>query len=175
MRRSDGFQHQSTFGRIVGAKAIARDLCITIQPRNTFANRLRRSRVIGDCIPADITDCCDNLCIAGAAAQNPAKCLARLILCRFGDVRHQFRRHHQHARRADTALRGPVAQEGCPQSGERVGLRLYRFNAASVHTRHWRQTGADRAPVDQNGAGTAIAGVTPHLGAFQTGFFAQNL
>ena len=89
----------------------------------------------------------------------------------------QRRRRHQHAGRADAALRRAMAQEGgaAARVSRGVAEALDRGDRAARDLRRRGQAGADRRAVDQHGAGAAIAGIAADLGAGQAGVLAQHL
>ena len=90
--------------------------------------------------------------------------------------RQKRRRRHQHARRADPALRGAVAQEGLLQRREgfrRQALDRLHFPAGRPYRR--RQAGANGRAVDQYRAGATIPGIAADLRAPQSQLLAQHL
>ena len=117
----------------------------------------------------------DDLTIARAATQYAAEGVLDLGL---GGVRVRFQQSgagHQQAGGADAALGGAVAQKGLLQGGQRaVGQPLDSADLGTRRLRHRHEAGAGGLPVDQHGAGAAVAGVAAHLGAGQAEPVAQH-
>ena len=89
----------------------------------------------------------------------------------------QFFGRHQHAGRADAALSGTVGEERLLQSGEGAVVcsqAFNRFDGAALDLAHCNQAGTDLPTVEQDGAGTAVAGFTPDFGAGKAQIIAQG-
>src|SRR3546814_15501841 len=76
-------------------------------------------------------------------------------------------RRHQHARRADAALRSAVVAEGLLQAPAIgiAGQPLDGGDPAALGLAAGQQTGAELLAVDQHGAGAAVAAAAADLGA----------
>src|SRR2546423_14772199 len=116
----------------------------------------------------------DDLRVAGAAADVTGDGEADLLFARPRIRVEQRLRHHDHARRAEAALRAAVADEALLQRVQlavlaeafdrlqRRAMRLHREDEARAH----------RLAVQDDGAGAAVADVAALLGAGETGFVA---
>ena len=166
-------------GMRIGAEDIrAIDLALAVEPVYARTDCLARQWPrLGHNRPAHIHHRGDDLAIAGAAAQHTAQ---RILHGSFagGCVMGQQRRcRYQHARRADAALRGAVAQEALLQLARNRRCHrqsLDRCHRAAGHLAQRHQTGAARLAIDEHGAGAAIAGIAADLGAGQAQFVAQH-
>src|SRR3546814_20851925 len=79
-------------------------------------------------------------------------------------------RRHQHARRADAALRGAVVEEGLLQAPAIgiAGQPLDGGDPAALGLAAGQQTGAELPAVDQHGAAAAVAGAAADIGGVGT-------
>ena len=86
---------------------------------------------------------------------------------------------HQHARRADAALRRAVREEGAPAARDSVPSRRPGLRPSSPRgPSHWPigdEAGADLLAVEQHRAGAAVAGIAADLGAGQAELVAQHV
>ena len=82
---------------------------------------------------------------------------------------------HDHARRAEAALRAQFLVESALQVAQIAtrALPLDRLDGAALAGRGEREAGKPRRAVDQHGAGPALAPVTAALGAGEAAPFAQ--
>ncbi len=91
-------------------------------------------------------------------------------------ARQQIARRHQHAGRADAALRRAVALKGALQRAQAavLGEALDGHDPAALDLAQRHQAGADLGAVEQHRAGAAVAGVAADLGAGQAEIVAQH-
>ena len=117
-----------------------------------------------------------DLPVARAPAQHPAERIEHLRLGRRAWPVEQGARRHQHARRADPALRRAVLVERPLQPAQATVLRqpLDRGNRAASHLAERHQAGADLLSVQQHRAGAAIPRVAADLGAGQSEMVAEH-
>ncbi len=119
----------------------------------------------------------DDLAIAGAAAQDATERIHDLGLGGVRPRREEGIGGHQHARRADPALRGAAPQErglDRPQ-GVTGGEALDGVDRAPVQLTERDETGAHRVAVQANRAGATVAGIAADLRAGQTQVVAEDL
>ena len=118
----------------------------------------------------------DDLAIAGAAAEHAAQGILGLRLAGLRHPLDQRGCRQQHARRADAALGSAVVLERLLQSAQRaVGQTLDGGDRPAGGLTDRGQAGAHRDAVDQDGAGTAVAGIAADLGAGEPQVLAQHL
>ena len=120
----------------------------------------------------------DDLAVAGAAAQHAGERVADLGLGRLRVRAQQRLGAHQHARRADAALRRAVGDEGALQRRQRAvgaGEAFDRRHRAAVALADADDARAHLLAVEQHGAGAAVAGVAADLGAGQAELVAQGV
>ena len=178
MGRADHPHQQRALGDQIGAEPLAsRDLLRPVQPLGPGAHRGAGGRALGPALPRRVQHRGDDLGIAGAAAQHAPQRLLDLGPRRGGIDPQQGAGRHQHPRRADPALRRAVTQESPLQVRQGVlpGQPLDGDHVAPGRARQRRQAGADRLPVEQHGAGAAVAGIAADLGAGQPQLAAQHL
>ena len=119
----------------------------------------------------------DDVLVAGAAAEIAGDALAYLALRRRRVVLQQRHRRHDHPRRAVAALEAVLFPEAVLQ---RMQVAVRR---EPLDRRDRRAVGLDRedrarlraAAVDEDGAGSALAGVAPDVRAGQTQLFAEEV
>ena len=143
----------------------------------TALARARRRRV-DDAAAGDGEHRLDDLAVAGAAAEHAGERVAHLGLARLRVRAQQRLGAHQHARRADAALRRAVGDEGALQRRQRAvgaGEALDRRHRAAVALADGDDARADLLAVEQHGAGAAVAGVAADLGAGQAELVAQRV
>ena len=119
----------------------------------------------------------DDLAVARAAAEDAAEPVHHLLLGgRRRDPQERGSRH-QHARRADAALRCAVRQERRLQSAALAARvqPLERLHATARETSHRRHARAHRLSVEQNRARAAVAGVASDLGRREPEVVAQHV
>ena len=115
--------------------------------------------------------------IARAAAQVVAQRLRDLGFGGIGDPVEEGLRRHDHAGRAETALDGALEDEGPLQRMElpaRPGEAFDRLDLGAVHARGLEDAGAPGLPVDDDGAGAAVALLAAVLRADQAEFLAEE-
>ena len=126
-----------------------------------------------------VADRIDDLGIAGAAAEHAAERFPRLGPGRARGARQERGGRHQHAGRADAALRRAVPQEGALQAVRLAGRNgrqpLDGGDLAADGGGGGRQAGADRLAVQQHRAGAAVAAIAADLGAGQVQRLAQHI
>ncbi len=112
----------------------------------------------------------DDFAIAGAAAEHAGQSLPYFRLAGRRCARQQVGRRHQHPRRADAALRGPLSEEGGLQRSQIFVLRqaFDGYHGSGVHPGDRDEAGAQLPAIHQDGAGAAIAGVAADLGSGQS-------
>ena len=144
--------------------------------RQARADRARRRPATAAAAGAHGQHGLDDLAVAGAAAEHAAQRILDLGPRRRAAVAQQILRRHQHARRADAALRRAMVEEGLLQRRERAVRRkaLDRLDRAAGHLAHRDQAGADLPAVEQHRAGAAVAGVAADLGAGEAEIVAQR-
>ena len=103
--------------------------------------------------------------IPGATAQHPTQRILNLSCIRLRVFPQQGQRRHQHPRRANPALGGVVVLKAV---GQALAQRIIRqpfggFDPGILCLLRWHQTGTDRSPVHQHGAGPAIACIAADL------------
>ncbi len=176
--RAHDAEPQGVGGRGVGAEALgAVELGQPIDFRQPGADRAtrRRRRRIG--LGPRIEHRLDDLAVAGAAAQHAAQRVHHRRLVRRRVAPQQIGGRHQHARRADAALRRAVAMKG-PLQGRRLavpGEALDRGYAAPAHLPQRHHAGAHLRAVQQHRARAAVAGVAADLGSRQSQVLAQDI
>src|SRR6185312_10824764 len=109
----------------------------------------------------------DDVLVPGAAAQVAVDALADLLLGRRRIVLQQVDRRHDHARRAEAALeRVPVVERllNRMQRAVRPGQALDRGDRAAVGLDREDRAALHGDAVEQDGAGTAVAGVATDHG-----------
>ncbi len=118
-----------------------------------------------------------DLAVAGAAAEHAAESILDRPLVGPRIAREEIARRHQHAGRADAALRGAVAMEGELQrvEGTALGQALDRDDLAARRLPGGHEAGANLLAVHQHRAGAAVARVAADLGAGQAQLLAQDL
>ena len=165
----------------VGAEALAAgDLGRRVEPRRARADGLAgaRRRRVDDRARGDREHRLDDLAVAGAAAQHAGERVADLGLARPRIRAQQRLGAHQHARRADAALRRAVGDEGALQRRQRAvgaGEAFDRRHRAAVALADADDARADLLAVEQHRAGAAVAGVAADLGAGQAELVAQRV
>ncbi len=118
----------------------------------------------------------DDAGISRAATEDTGQSGADLVLGRIGRAREKFGGSHHHAGGADTALGRALGEECVPQTVRRAATPgLERLDAGAVDLAGRNEAGAGLPPVDQHGAGTAVARVAADLHAFQAEVIAQHL
>ena len=166
---------------VVGAEALfAAQLGRRVEPLDATAHgraggRLRRS---DDHAGRGGQHRLDDLGVAGAAAEH-----ARQRIAHFGFARPRIRAQqslgaHQHARRADAALRGAVRREGALQQRELAVVAGQAFDRGHGPARALADRDdarADLLAVEEHGAGAAIAGVAADLRADEAELVAQGI
>ena len=117
-----------------------------------------------------------DLPVARAPAQHPAERIEHLRLGRRAWPVEEGARRHQHARRADPALRRAVLVERPLQPAQATVLRqpLDRGNRAASHLAERHQAGTDLLSVQQHRAGAAIPRIAADLGAGQSEMVAEH-
>ncbi len=107
----------------------------------------------------------DDRAIAGAAAQDAGERILDFGGGRGGRTAQERGGTHQHARRADAALRGVVAVErvGEPLHRRHVPEPRQRGDAAPLRLARRHQAGAHRRAVEEHGAGAAVARIAADL------------
>src|SRR5258708_6989612 len=116
--------------------------------------------------------------IAGAAAKNAAERVHDLCLVGARISVEQRDRGNQHAGSADTALRCAVPQERLLQTiegGRRRAQTFNRFDYCAIELPNGSQAGTHGLPVDENGAGSAIARIAADFCPDEMKLFAQHL
>ena len=116
----------------------------------------------------------DDLAIAGAAAEHAAERIERLRFARPGVACEEARARHQHAGRADPALRRPVREERAlePVEVAACGKAFDSRHRAALDLPQRNEAGADLPSVEQHGAGATIAGIAADLRAGEPEFVA---
>ena len=109
----------------------------------------------------------DDLEVARAAAEDAGQRILHLGPIRPGRAGEQVGGRHQHARRADPALGSTMGQERVAQPlVARVGRQAFNRDHAPPGALPDRdEAGADLLTIQQDGAGSAIAGIAADLGA----------
>ena len=161
----------------IGAEGVAAvDLGRAVEPGEARADRAAGGRGSGGRGgDAGVEDGGDDLPVAGAAAEDAAEGVGDLGLARPRPLGEEGGRRHQHAGRADAALRRAVAEErGLEPGGAAGGEALDGRHLPAGDPGDRGQAGADRAAVDEHGAGAAVAGVAADLGAGQPGIVANH-
>ncbi len=186
VRRAHDQNSQRISRERVGTKPLSPcNLRHAIQSHGRGADRLAGDRqaqvelqtaVLPDRIAAgDIQHRGDDLAIAGAAAENPAQCVAHLGLIGVRVLRQQRGGGHKQARRADAALRRAVFEKRRLQRGQlAIGQPFDSCDPGSIDGRDRCQAGADRFTVDKHGAGPAVTGIAANLGSGELQLFAQD-
>ena len=123
VRRADRLQDQAAGMPEVGAEGVAAvDLGRAVEPGEARADRAAGGRGSGGRVgDAGVEDGGDDLAVAGAAAEDAAEGVVDLGLARARPRGEERGRRHQHAGRADAALRRAVAEEGGLQRGRAAG------------------------------------------------------
>ena len=178
VRRAHDPDPQRVRWNAIGAEHVAPvDLGRTIDPHDSrpdgFARRRCARRRRGD----DIHHRIDDLAVAGAAAEHAAQSVLDLGPARLAVPPHQFLGGHQHAGRADAALGRAMIEERLLERGHRIastGETFHRLDAAARDLAHGHEAGTNLAPIQQDGAGAAIAGIAADLRAGQTEIVAQR-
>ena len=117
----------------------------------------------------------DDLAVAGAAAEHAGERVSTSASVGCGLRAQQRRRRHQHARRADAALRRAVREErACSADSLPLAQPFDGGDRAAFALAAGDEAGADRLAVEQHRAGAAIAGVAADLGAGQAELVAQH-
>src|SRR5437762_5812525 len=109
--------------------------------------------------------------VARASTQIPCKADADLVERRLPSERHGG---HDHARRADPALRAAVRDEGALQRMA-AAEPLDRRHARALDVRHRHEARVHRRAVDEDGAGAALAFAAPFLRSRERAVFAQKI
>src|SRR3990172_1116738 len=109
----------------------------------------------------------DDVLVAGAAAQVSGKAFADLFLARVGVPGQEGHHRGQDPRRAESALHAVRLPKGLLDWVQLVdGAQTFdRGDAVPVRLNGKEQTGADRLPVEEDGAGPAHAVLAAHMGA----------
>ena len=171
-------QQERIGGADIGAEPFrALDLAAPVEPDDAIADTARLG--IGTEGPGlgGVEHGRDDLAVAGAAAEHAAQGVLDRVPVRTRLAPEQGGRGHQHAGRAEAALRRAVAQEGGLQGARRPAtLRqaLDRRDLAPGCLRAGDQAGAGDLAVDHHRAGAAIAGVAAELGAGKPELVAQS-
>ena len=177
MRRTNhAHQQHSVVADIIAERLGSKDLGFSVQPRDPGTDRsagigYRRCRWRPGCVQGGL----DDLGIAGAPAEHAGQSFADTVARRRRVGLEHGGRRHQHARRTDPALGGPVAQEGVLQ-WRRTGARQvsHGHHAAAGYLDCRRETRTHRLAVDQHCASPAVTGVTPDLDVTATTALAQH-
>ena len=166
MRRADGPHPQRIRRDGIGAIGLgARDLRAAVEPRDARAHglALRRRGLPVNLAARGILHRVDDLGIAGAAAEHAAQRIGDLAARGFGIALQQGCGGHQHARRADAALRGTAREEGLLQQPALGRMPCQPFDGDDAARLPPGRPGTRQAQaglaVDQHGAGAAVAGV----------------
>ena len=177
MRRAHDADPERIGRHGIGAEQIgARDLGHAVDPRQARTDRSAGGRSGGGGA-AHVHHRIDDLAVAGAAAEHAAQRILDLGAARRVTVGQHVLRRHQHAGRADAALRRAMIEKRLLQRRERavgVGQALDRLDRPAVHLAHRHQAGADLPAVEQHGAGAAVAGIAADLGAGEAEVVAQR-
>ena len=176
--RADHFDHEGIWRSDIVAEAFrTHDLVAPVQP---FDCRACRALVAGRNSHVDLrghTHGLDDLAVAGATAQYAAERIAGLHLGRVRHLPQQSQGRDHHPRRADPALRGAMGLKAPGEPGSHRVLTdqaRQRLDFAPIGLMRGGQAGTDRRPVDQHGAGTTIARITPDLHVTRTETLAQR-
>ena len=172
-------------GHVGSASAPKRSLPVTFARASSRATRAPTARpasasTASTTTPRDAARTASTILrVAGAAAQDAGERVAaprsRLGL---GLARSSVGSAHQHARRADAALRRAVRHERALQRRERTvgaGETFDRRHRAPVALADADDARADLLAIEQHRARTAIAGVAADLGAGQAELVAQGV
>ena len=179
MRRADDPERQGARGRLVGAEPRgAGDLVDAVHSGDPGADRGTGARGIGcDLGRGRVPDGLDDLAIPGAPAEDPAERVLDLELGRVRVGVEQRIRRHEHARRADPALRRAGAQEGGLDRPELVAIRqpLHRGHVATGQLAERHQARADRFAIQPDRAGATVTRVAADLRPGEAKVVAQDL
>ncbi len=178
---ADDADRERSVGRLVGAEHVgAVHLGLAVDPLGTVAHRLadrrrRRRGVRGAHMRGHNRG--DDLAVAGAAAQHTAEGVHDLLLGGRGRGSQERRRRHQHAGRADAALRGAVREERALQ---RRGLSTLveafeGFHPPTFEAPDRRHARGHRFAVHEHRACSTVARVASHLGGGERQVIAEHV
>ena len=181
MRRADRAGKQSIARPFVGAENLrAGDFLRPIKPRQTKTDDGAAGQTLLRFAgrPMRVHHRVENFAVSGAAAQHAAERVLRFrfIWRRIGAQQSDSRQ--QHGRRANSALRGAVAMESALKLADNFLVQRQAFGGfdeTAIDLTDGGQARADRLAVNEDGAGTAIAGVAADFDADQSALFTQRM
>ena len=164
--------------RLIGAEdAPSGDLVRAVDPADPRADRRTGRRERHRVAAIDRRDRLDDLAIAGASAEDATQRVEDLGLGRIGSCREQGIRRHEHPGCADPALGTAAPHERgldrCQLSITRKPLD--RRDVSPIDLPDGDEAGTDGLPIESDGAGAAIAGITTHLRTGQPEVVSQHL
>ena len=176
MRRAHDADPQRIRRHGVGAEPVAAgDLGHAVEPRDARADGRANWRRPDRGLRTGRHHRIDDLAVAGAAAKHAAQRVLDLPARRLAIAQHVLCRH-QHAGRADAALRRAMFEERFLQRRQSAIRReaLNRLDPSAGYLAHRDQARADLAPVEPHRAGAAVAGIAADLGAGEAEVVAQR-